>query len=459
MLGALAFSFLVVLLPCVCPQGLFLLTQPEDNKTLNQYEAFGVKVEKEEHYVHSGTDVTLSCSISRLPDGVSLQWKHRESTQHNSGNSTEQLLINNTLYLIVRHVRGDGKQKYMCEVQDNGSTVLAADMDFEVNTYEFDRYTIYRSNTNHSELHLICKYNYPGYKFTWKWKPVHSYDPETQIASGYKDQNINIIRTHFGERLRPATTLFNGKDFTMHIVPVMFEDAGTYTCVAGTRSYATVKLITVKVTVDTGTGGASTNLICSVSEVTETVRLVWMGNDSKTFITEKTLKAESQEEKSLSLSVQGADGGTWTCVLFHQNSPRVAIPYYLEPSGSTNRTYFLDRKGNFKLIGSDVQGNGPVMWRWKPHSEESTDKTLMTFTQKNQQWELSRSNTYDDVCYLEIQQESNTFNVQVTNLRYECAGWFLLTQPENNKTLNQYEAVGVKVERNRYPVYSDNDVT
>ncbi|XP_007900232.2 uncharacterized protein LOC103184171 [Callorhinchus milii] len=97
-------------------------------------------------------------------------------------------------------------------------------------------------------------------------------------------------------------------------------------------------------TVDTGTGGVSTNLICSVSEVTETVRLVWMGNDSKTFITEKTLKAEIQEEKSLSLSVQGADGGTWTCVLFHQNSPRVIIPYYLEPSenkGSSNISIFL----------------------------------------------------------------------------------------------------------------------
>uniref|UniRef100_A0A4W3JR71 Uncharacterized LOC103184170 n=1 Tax=Callorhinchus milii TaxID=7868 RepID=A0A4W3JR71_CALMI len=228
--------------------GLFLLTQPENNHTLYQHEVFGVKVEKERYPVYSDNDVTLSCSISRLPHGVSLQWKHRESTQHNSGNSTEQLLINNTLYLIVRHVREDDKQKYMCEVQDNGSTVLTGNMDFEVYTYEYVTQRLYRSSTNRSELHLICKYNYPGneVKFSWRWKSVHSQYPETQIASGRKGQSININRTHFGERLKPATTLFNGKDFTMHIVPVMFEDAGTYTCFVGTILYVTVELITVK---------------------------------------------------------------------------------------------------------------------------------------------------------------------------------------------------------------------
>ncbi|XP_078392418.1 uncharacterized protein LOC144675649 [Cetorhinus maximus] len=96
----------------------------------------------------------------------------------------------------------------------------------------------------------------------------------------------------------------------------------------------TIQLITVKVTAepsDAVTEGDTVTLTCSVSDVTESMRLVWINSDGKTVV-EKTLKEEKQEQGLLQLIIQNADRDrrNWTCVLFHQNIPKVLIPYYLK---------------------------------------------------------------------------------------------------------------------------------
>ncbi|XP_067852158.1 uncharacterized protein [Heptranchias perlo] len=286
-----------------------------------------------------GSDVILSCTISKLSDTVSLQWKQRDSSQQNRRN-TDQIRIKNTDYLMVRHVAVEDKELYVCEVQESGSVLIKAD--FSMTQYlDGENYTLYRSGTGHSELRLICYDYYNNYDHSydtaeWTWRSHHLQNQEKKIASASKSELINVNRTYFGKRLVPTMANFNGKNFSVRIVPVLFEDAGVYTCSLGSTKYVIIKLITVKVTAepsDAVTEGHNVTLTCSVSDVTESIRLVWINSDGKT-VGNKTLNGWNGEEKSLRLNIQKVDRGreNWICVLFYQNRPLVLVPYYLEPS-------------------------------------------------------------------------------------------------------------------------------
>uniref|UniRef100_UPI00398F6B92 uncharacterized protein n=1 Tax=Pristiophorus japonicus TaxID=55135 RepID=UPI00398F6B92 len=319
--------------------GSFILTQTQpSNKILKQYELFGIKVESSPQSAVVGSDVTLSCTISKLSDTVSLQWKQRDSSQQNRRN-TDHIRLNNTVYLIVRNVAVEDQGLYACEVQENGSIILTEKDVFSViqNLYQ-QSYTLYRSGTDHSELHLICSTYSANYFNTaaWTWRSHRLQNQEDEIASASISQLINVNRTYFGNRLEPTDRNFNGDKFNVRIIPVLFDDAGVYTCYQGPRNYVTIKLITFKVTTepsDAGPEGDYVTLTCSVSDVTESMRLVWINSDGKT-VGEKTLNGWNGEEKSLRLIIHKADrsGGNWICGLFYENWPQVLVPYYLEPS-------------------------------------------------------------------------------------------------------------------------------
>ncbi|XP_067852156.1 uncharacterized protein [Heptranchias perlo] len=230
--------------------GLFILTQEwSRNKILKQYEIFGVKFESSPQSAVVGSDVILSCTISKLSDTVSLQWKQRDSSQQNRRN-TDQIRIKNTDYLMVRHVAVEDKELYVCEVQESGSVLIKAD--FSMTQYlDGENYTLYRSGTGHSELRLICYDYYNNYDHSydtaeWTWRSHHLQNQEKKIASASKSELINVNRTYFGKRLVPTMANFNGKNFSVRIVPVLFEDAGVYTCSLGSTKYVIIKLITVK---------------------------------------------------------------------------------------------------------------------------------------------------------------------------------------------------------------------
>ncbi|XP_067851889.1 uncharacterized protein [Heptranchias perlo] len=321
--------------------GLFILTQKWSRIILKQYEIFGVRVESNPQSAVVGSDIILSCTISKLSDTVSLQWKQSDSSQQNRRN-TDQIRIKNTVYFIIRHVAVEDKELYVCEVQTNGSILIKGKADFSMTQYlDGENYTLYRSGTGHSELRLICYDYYNNYDHSydtaeWTWRTLHLQNQEKKIASASKSELINVNRTYFGNRLVPTMANFNGKNFSLRIVPVLFEDAGVYTCSLGSTKYVIIKLITVKVTAEPSDGlteGDTVTLTCSVSDVTESIRLVWINSDGKT-VGEKTLNGWNGEEKSLRLNIQKADRGrgNWICALFYQNRPLVLVPYYLEPS-------------------------------------------------------------------------------------------------------------------------------
>ncbi|GCB79554.1 hypothetical protein scyTo_0017909 [Scyliorhinus torazame] len=315
--------------------GLFTLFQTQPSKKLlKQHEIFGVQVESSPQWPPLGSDVTLSCTISRLSDTVSLHWKQRDSSQLNR-RKTDQIRINNTVYLTVKHVPGEDARLYVCEVKENGFITLTVKVDFSISQYLHNiKYTLYRSSTNHSELDLICGVISEYNKTKWTWSSRYFQKQEKEIASTYKSQPINVKRADFGDRLVPTETNANGTNFRVRIVPVLFEDAGVYTCSLGTSKMVTITLITVKVTAepsDAVSEGDTVNLTCSVSDVTESMTLAWISSDGKTVV-EKTLNGQNGEEKSLRLIIQKAERGSrnWTCVLFHQRTPKIFIPHYLK---------------------------------------------------------------------------------------------------------------------------------
>ncbi|XP_078407244.1 uncharacterized protein LOC144686003 [Cetorhinus maximus] len=229
--------------------GLFTLiqTQPR-NEILKHYEIFGIKAEASRQWPLVGSDITLSCTISRLSDTVSLHWKQRDSSQQNR-RKTDQIRLNNTAYLIVKHVTVEDGKLYECEVKENGSNVITGNADISVTQYLYGKsYTLYRSGTDHSELYLICYGDYKSnfHSAAWSWTSHHLPILEETIASVSNSQVINVNSVHFENRLVPTAANFNGVNFSVRIVPVLFGDAGVYKCSLGPNKMVTVQLITVK---------------------------------------------------------------------------------------------------------------------------------------------------------------------------------------------------------------------
>ncbi|XP_072924074.1 uncharacterized protein [Hemitrygon akajei] len=193
-------------------------------------------------------------------------------------------------------------------------------------------YTLYRSVMDHSEFHLMCYSNTEHYNnAAWTWLSHLHQSSRKTIATAFKSQPMNVSESHFVNRLMLTKTPFNGWNFSMRVFPVVFEDAGEYTCTLETITFMTIRLSTVKVTAepsDTVTEGDTVTLNCSVSDVPASTRLVWINGDGET-VGEKTL---SGEEKSLSLVIQKADRGRgkWTCGVFDQKTLQLSVPYNLE---------------------------------------------------------------------------------------------------------------------------------
>ncbi|XP_059846455.1 uncharacterized protein LOC132405565 [Hypanus sabinus] len=456
---------LIIKIPKFKFAGLFTLTQTQPtNQILRQYELFGIKVKVSPQRPVEGSDVTLSCTISRLPDTVSLHWKPVSSSQQNRRN-TDQIRLNNTVYLMVRHVTVEDERLYQCEVRENGNVVLTSKADFTVDMYLYqEHYTLYRPSTDYSEFHLVCYSRYVKY-FTavWNWKSHQRQDHQKQIASVKYSEPINVSRTDLGNRLVALVEQFNGKNFSVRIAPVLFGDAGVYTCSLELTAFLTIELITVKVTAepsDTVTEGDTVTLSCSVSDVTASTRLVWINGDGET-VGEKTLKGE---EGSPSLIIQKAERGRgkWTCGVFDQDRLLIIIPYYQELSGIGNSIYFFHQEGNFVLKGPDNPGSDSIDLEWSPHSGQQTTKRLATFHREGQRWTVQWSDEFSQIPDISqrLHVDWGTLNLKIRKPTFEFAGLFTWNQTQTTgKILRQWEVFGIKVEADSQRPVIGSDVT
>ncbi|XP_072120181.1 uncharacterized protein [Mobula birostris] len=409
-----------------------------------------------------GSDVTLSCTISRLPDTVSLHWKPVGSSQRNN---TDQIHLNDTVYLMVRHVTVEDGKLYQCEVRENGNIVLTSKADFTVDTALYQqRYTLYRPSTDYSELHLVCYSRYTYYSTAvWNWGSRQQQNHQKQMAAAKYSEPISVHSAKFGNRLLTSVKLFNGKNLSERIVPVLFGDAGIYTCSLGSTTFLTIKLITVKVTAepsDTVTEEDTVTLSCSVSDVTASTRLVWINGDGET-VGDKTLTGE---EKSLSLIVQKAERGRgkWTCGVFDQDRLRIIVPYYQELSGIGNSVYFLHQEGNFVLKGPDNPGSDSIDLEWRPHTGQQTTKRLATFHREGQRWAVQWSDEFSKIPDISqrLHVDWGTLNLRIREPTFELAGLFTWNRMQpGGKILRQWEVFGIKVEADSQRPEMGSDVT
>ncbi|XP_062908707.1 uncharacterized protein LOC134348854 [Mobula hypostoma] len=444
--------------------GLLTLTQTQPTKQiLRQYEIFGIKVETSPQWPLLGSDVTLSCTISRLPDTVSLHWKPVGSSQQNRRNA-DQIRLNNTVYLMVRHVTVRDGKLYQCEVRENGNVVFTIKADFTVHTDLYQRsYTLYRPSIEYSELQLAYN-SYTAYTHgVWTWSLHQPRGYHKQIASAKYYEPINVSSSDFGNRLGTSEKLFYGTNFNVRIVPVLFGDAGVYTCYREPTTFLTIKLITVKVTSersDTVTEGDTVTLSCSVSDVTASTRLVWINGDGET-VGDKTLTGE---EKSLSLIVHKADRGRgkWTCGVLDQDRIRIIVPYYQEHSGSGKSIYFLHQEGNFVLNGPDNPGSDSIDLEWRPHTGQQTTKRLATFHREDQRWAVQWSDEFSKIPDISqrLYVDWGTLNLKIRKPTFELAGLFTWTQTQSGgKIVRQWEVFGIKVEADSQRPVMGSDVT
>ncbi|XP_072923474.1 uncharacterized protein [Hemitrygon akajei] len=444
--------------------GLFTLTQTQPTKQiLRHYEIFGIKVEVSPQWPVEGSDVTLSCTISRLPDTVSLHWKPVGSSQQNRRN-TDQIRLNNTVYLMVQHVTVEDGKLYQCEVRESGNVVGTSKADFTVYTNLYrDHYTLYRPSTGYSELHLLCYSRIAYARGMWTWSSHQPHSHQKQIASATKHQPINVSGTDFGNRLVASVEQFNGMNLNVRIAPVLFGDAGVYTCSLESTAFLTIELITVKVTAepsDTVTEGDTVTLNCSVSDITASTRLVWINGDGETV----GAKRLNGDEKSVSLIILKAERGRgkWTCGVFDQDMLRILVPYYQELSGSVNSIYFLHQEGIFVLKGPDNPGSGSIDLEWRSHSGQQTTKRLATFHREDQRWAVQWSDEYSKIPDISqrLHVDWGTLNLKIREPTFELAGEFTWTQTRSGgKTLRQWEISGIKVEADSQRPAMGSDVT
>ncbi|XP_062908704.1 uncharacterized protein LOC134348851 [Mobula hypostoma] len=455
---------LIIQRPNIKFAGLFTLTQIQPTKQiLTQYEIFGIKVETSPQRPLLGSDVTLSCTISRLPDVASLHWKPVGSSQQNRRN-TDQIRLNNTVYLMVRHITVEDGKLYQCEVRENSNIVFTSKADFTVGTDLYrKRYTLYRPSTEYSELHLVCYYPSAYTHGQWTWKSRQPQDQQKQIASATIHQPINVSSTDFENQLMTLVEKFNDKNISVRAVPVLFGDAGVYSCSLGSNTFLTIELITVKVTAepsDTVTERDTITLSCSVSDVTASTRLVWINGDGET-VGDKTLTGE---EKSLSLNIQKAERGRGkcTCGVFDQDRLRIIVPYYQELSGSGNSIYFLHQEGNFVLKGPDNPGSDSIDLEWRSHTGQQTTKRLATFHREDQRWAVQWSDEFSKIPDISqrLHVDWSTLNLRIREPTFELAGLFTWNQTQSSgKIPRQWEIFGIKVEADSQRPVMGSDVT
>ncbi|XP_067851892.1 uncharacterized protein [Heptranchias perlo] len=314
--------------------GLFTCRQTEpEERILKEYEIFIIKVERDPRYQFTGSDVTLNCTISRLADTASLQWKSRDSSQQNGRNNTDQIQLNNTVYLIVRDVQADDAERYACGIQDNGRTVLTVYIELYFSMSEFGKeYTSYWPIFSHNSLHLNCKSKAEYNVSVWYWKK-HNHRTRRKVMSADRKEQRNTIILNYQNRISPPH--FDGRSFPLQISPAQFEDAGTYRCSMNTGILVTIELITIKVTANPSHSlveGDNVILTCSASHVIGATRLVWMENDRKILVKEKTFNPSGEGNHSLLLFIQeiGQNNRKWTCLVFNGTMPKIYITYQLE---------------------------------------------------------------------------------------------------------------------------------
>ncbi|XP_051760944.1 uncharacterized protein LOC127518388 isoform X5 [Ctenopharyngodon idella] len=286
--------------------------------------------------VQRGIDVSLRCEVSFLPESSTLQW---EKDGQQTSNTT--LLYNNSAYIILHTVDEHNKGEYYCRLMEDGRVKTVRNYTLTVSSNSFtgnNNNTIYRQSSNNSDVSLVCKSKKTYERWKWTWEPR----PDSQI--------IDLIAVEKGGEVqvkgpikpgRLSSTIFNSQLFIFHISPVNFNYSGTYRCITNDQKipYTTTMLRTIRVSVEPPDGvlrNQSVILTCEVSEVTDSVTLVWLRMEGNRGVLEKQqIMTENKLQLTVNLSRYETEPLHWQCAVFTENKFRALAPITISLSSST----------------------------------------------------------------------------------------------------------------------------
>ncbi|XP_064185633.1 uncharacterized protein LOC135251784 isoform X8 [Anguilla rostrata] len=451
----------------------FIQTKPE-KVSLAQVEVFAVKVEPSRwSKVKEGSDATMSCEVSHLPDSATLDWERdREPT----ANTT--LIYNNTAHIIIHSADQYSEGTYNCTLRWNGALIFSIPKPLKVSkgTYGTE-HTLYRGSLNSSEVVLICHslVSYYG-KAAWQWKP-----------SVDKYENASISTEVDKERF--SSDDFDGSNFPLRISPVKFGDSGRYFCYFDGYAMASVTLVTVQVSAEPPSGlsrNQSVVLNCEISLAFGNVTLAWLrmkGGRGELVKQEVLSQGHPKKMLSLTLPILSRDQLHWACAVFTESMLRAQVPLRLilpapitepeepKPGWSTETVvrvvivvlatlgmlkvlmwycrrrpamlvqykYFLSGEGEGVSLQAPAETNGTeFFWEWTSHDGSYANARIITIPSDGKvKWNLSitRQGKYDIVLQPKL-QNAGVFT-------------FIQTKPEKVK-VSQFEVFAVKVEPSRW---------
>ncbi|XP_064185629.1 uncharacterized protein LOC135251784 isoform X4 [Anguilla rostrata] len=461
----------------------FIQTKPEKVKVA-QFEVFAAEVKPSRwSSVKEGSDVTMSCEVSHLPDSATLDWERdREPT----ANTT--LIYNNTAHIIIHSADRYSEGTYNCTLRWNGALIFSIPRTLQV--YKGTRgtqHTLYRGSLSSSEVVLICRAPASYRTAYWRWA---SGTNAIIVASADKYENALISMEIDNERF--SLERYNGSNFPLRISPVKFGDSGMYFCHFDHWLMATVTLLTVQVSA-VPPGGLSRNqsvmLNCEISQVIGSVTLAWLrmkGGRGELVKQEVLSEGHPKKMLSLTLPILSRDQLHWACAVFTESMLRAQVPLHLtlptpitepeepKPGWSTETVirvvivvlatlgmlkvlmwycrrrpamlvqykYFLSGEGQRVSLQAPTETNGTeFIWEWTSHDGSYTNARLITIQSDGKfSWNLSK---------LSITKPGKYDIVLQSKLQNAGVFTFIQTKPEK-VNLSQFEVFAVKVEPSRW---------
>uniref|UniRef100_A0A9J8D7N3 Ig-like domain-containing protein n=1 Tax=Cyprinus carpio carpio TaxID=630221 RepID=A0A9J8D7N3_CYPCA len=283
-------------------------------------------------FVQRGSDVSLRCDVPLMSKSSTLHW---EKDGEQSPNST--LMYNNSAYIILHTVDERSEGNYYCRLMENGRVQTVRIHTVNVTSYSQNKiHTIYRQSGNNSDVSLIFKSKKIYHRLRWTWEQ----SPKSQIDLIAVEKGIEVQIKGPIEPGRNSSTTYTGQFFIFHISPVNFNYNGTYRCITETSTYTTTILRTIRVSVEPPDGvlrNQSVVLTCEVSEVNDSVTLVWLRMEGNRGV---LVKQQTMTEKNnmLRLTVNLASNETdplhWQCAVFTENTLRALAPITISRTSS-----------------------------------------------------------------------------------------------------------------------------
>ncbi|XP_016357276.1 uncharacterized protein LOC107700210 [Sinocyclocheilus anshuiensis] len=282
--------------------------------------------------VQHGSDVSLRCDVPLLSKSSTLHW---EKDGEQTPNTT--LMYNNSAYIILHTVDERSKGEYYCRLMKDGRVQTVRIQTLNVTPYSQNkRHAIYRQSANNSGVSLICKSkkNYHRLRWTWEQRP----NSQTDLIAVEKGREVQIkgpIKPG-----RNSSTTYTGQFFIFHISPVNFNYSGTYRCITETTIYTTTMLRTIRVSMEPPDGvlrSHSVVLTCEVSEVTDSVTLVWLRMEgNRGVLVKKQIMTENNYMLRLTVILASYETD-WQCAVFTENTLRALAPITISlTSSNTN---------------------------------------------------------------------------------------------------------------------------